>query len=568
MSLLGFWRKHYRDIPRVRQIIMVATRHGFGHVVEQLGLQKFFSLGRRMLTFKRQAVPEQRVSAPERLRMMFEDLGPSFIKLGQLLACRSDMLPPEYARELCRLTDSVPPFPFPEARAIIENDLGAPLERLFPEFDPRPIAAGSIAQVHRARIPGGREVMVKVQRPHIDRVIDRDISILRGIAELIESYVPDMAVYNPRGIVEEFARTITRELDFFIEASSAMQLRKNFEGSKALRVPEVFSELMSRRVLVLEGLAGIRIDDFARLDHEGFERSDIARKGAAAYFQMVFQDGFFHGDPHPGNIFVLPDGVLGLVDFGIMGRVTGENMEYFANTIVAVVRQDFDALAGQYINMGFVSDQVTDLDRFRRALREDFAELLAPYYGMTVRQIDFTSYIERFTQLAIKHGLEMPQNLYLVNKTLVTLEGLLRQIDPEFDLIAEAKPYVARLIGRKKDPLRRLRSAGKSAEEMAGVFTAMPRQLQTVFRKFIHDDVRVHVRHDQMDHFIRDIDKSSNRLSFSVITAAIIVASSIIIHSGQGQTMFGMPVFGLIGYVIAALLGFWILIGILRSGQL
>lgn len=568
MSLLGFWRRHYRDIPRIRQIIMVATRHGFGHLVEQLGLKRFVSLGRRAITFRTRSFPEHRSSAPVRLRIMFEELGPSFIKLGQVMACRPDLLPIEYAQELCKLTDSVPPFPFSAAREIVERELGAPLTQIFSSFDPEPIAAASIAQVHGAQLLDDTEVMVKVQRPNIEQIIERDISILRGIAELIEIYVPDMAIYNPRGIVEEFARTIRRELDFYIEASNAGRLRENFLTSDILYIPRIFPEVSSKHVLVMERIRGLRIDEFERIDQAGFDRKQISRNGAAAFFQMVFQDGFFHADPHPGNIFVLADGKIGLVDFGIMGRVTEENMQYYADTIVALVEHDFDKLVQEYMNMGFVPDDVEDVDRFQRELKEDLVELLEPYYGMKVKQIDFGSYVDRLTKISLRHGLVMPQNLYLVNKALVTLEGILRQLDPDFDFIEIARPHVARLLLKRKEPLRMLHIARKNVVDFYEVFAVFPKQLHRTFRKLLRGDIRVKVQHEELQHLIRDVDRASNRLSFSIITAAIIVASSIIIHAGQGQMLFGMPVFGLIGYLLAAVLGFWILIGILRSGQL
>ncbi len=567
MSLFSFWRRHYRDIPRIRRIIAVASRHGFGHLVAQMGLQRFVSFGRRLITFKKPSL-EARLGGPERLRLMFEDLGPSFIKFGQVLACRPDMLPIDYAEELCKLTDSVAPFPFPDARAIIERDLRKPLSEIFAEFDPAPLAAASIAQVHRARLHDGSDVIVKVQRPHIDRVIQKDINILRGIAELVEAHFPEMRVYNPTGIVEEFSRSITRELDFHIEASNALTLRKNFEKSGILYVPLVYQEYTSRQVLVIERIEGIRIDDFERIEREGFDRSEISRKGAAAFFQMVLQDGFFHADPHPGNIFVLPDGRLGLVDFGIMGRVTEENMQYFADTLVALMEHDFEKLVQEYVNIGFVSEETSDREKFQRELKEELTEFLEPYYGMSAREIDFTAYVDRLTQISFRHHLRMPQNLYLVNKTLITLEGLLRQLDPDFVFVDVAKPYVVKLIRRKRDPRRMLRKARKNAEEAYELVTVFPRQVQAAFRKLLRGDVRVKLQHEEIGRLIRDLDKSSNRLAFSIITGAIIVASSIIIHAGQGPMLFDLPVFGLIGYVIAGLFGFWILIGILRSGQL
>lgn len=368
--------------------------------------------------------------------------------------------------------------------------------------------------------------------------------------------------------MEEFSRTIHRELDFFIEAANAAKLRRNFERSDLLYVPKVYPELTTKHILVLERVEGIRIDDFARIDREGYDRREISRKGADAYFKMVFQDGFFHGDPHPGNIFILPDGRIGLVDFGIMGRVTEENMKYFSDVIIAIVEHDFDKLVEQYVNIGFLTDQRLDLEKLRRELREDLAEFLEPYYAMTVRQVDLGAYLERLTQISIRFKLRMPQDLYLVNKTLLTIEGLLRQLDPDFNLIEIAEPYVIRLIKRERDPRRAVKAAWRGVREFQDIFTSVSRQSQTLVKKLAHDDVHLNVRHEELDRFIRDIDKSSNRLSFSILTAAIIIASSIIIHSGLGQKILGFPILGVIGYIIAAILGFWLMIGILKSGQL
>jgi len=568
MSLFGNRKRHLRDLPRIGRIIAVASRHGFGHLIEQMGLERFVSLGKRIITFRTPPSLEHRLSAPERLRLMFEELGPTFIKLGQVLACRPDMLPIEYSRELDKLTDAVAPFPSVKAREIIEQELHGDVERIFAAFDDIPVAAASIAQVHRATLLDGTDVMVKVQRPDIDNIIERDISIMRGIADLIDSQVPELAPYNVPGIVDEFSRTIRKELDFNLEASNATQLRNNFEKSTVLYVPRIFVDFSTRRVLVLERVDGIRINDFQRLDEAGFDRREIAHKGAAAFFKMVLQDGFFHADPHPGNIFVLPDGRLGLVDFGIMGRVTEENMEYFANVFVALLEHDYEALVRQYVNLGFLSDESVDIEKFEHDLKEDLSELLEPYYGMQVKQIDFGAYIDRVTHLLIRHKLRQPSNLYLMDKALITLEGLLKQLDPEFNYFEAAQPYVAQLVRRRRNPLRAVQSTGKNLSEFLDAFTQLPRQVKATYKKFMHGDIRVNLHHEGLTQLVRNLDKSSNRLSFSIITASIIVASSIIIHSNAGPMLFGLPMFGLIGYVIAALLGIWILIGILRSGQL
>ncbi len=568
MSPIGFRRKYIRDIPRIGRIIAVASRHGFGHLVEQLGLHRFFSLGRRIISFKKPPSLVHPIGAPERLRLMFEDLGPTFIKFGQVLACRPDMLPIEYSREFLKLTDSVAPFPSLESRKIIEEQLKAPISSVYAFFDDAPVAAASIAQVHRATLLDGDEVMVKVQRPNIERMIDRDISIMRWLAELMDSRIPELTPYDMPGIVDEFARTIKRELDFFIEASNAMQLRKNFEHSTILFVPRVYTDLSSKRVLVLEKVEGIRIDEYARLDREGFSRKELALKGGEAFFKMVLKDGFFHADPHPGNIFVLADGRLGLVDFGIMGRVTEENMERFASIFLALANHDYDALVRQYVELGFVSETTVDIEKFQREMKEDLVELLEPYYIMQVKQIDFGAYIDSVTRILLRHRLKLPSNLYLMDKSLITLEGILKQLDPEFNYFEAAKPYVSEIVRRRLNPLNAARNARKNMAEFADAFAILPKQVKATYRKFMHGDIRVNIHHEELGNLIRDIDKSSNRLAFSVLTASIIVASSIIIHSGQGPLLFGLPVFGLIGYVIAAILGLWILIGILRSGQL
>jgi ubiquinone biosynthesis protein len=570
MSLFGFRKRYLRDIPRIGRIIAVASRHGFGYLVEEMGLQRFFSLGMRTVTFQKSPslAHLRRIGAPERLRMMFEDLGPTFIKLGQVLACRPDMLPLEYSREFLKLTDSVSAFPSAEAKKVVEEDLKAPLNALFSSFDDIPVAAASIAQVHRATLLDGSEVMVKIQRPNIFRIIERDISIMRWLAQLIETQVPELRPYNVPGIVEEFARTIKRELDFFIEASNAVQLRKNFEHSTVLHVPRVYTEISGRRVLVLEEVKGIRIDDIERLDKEGYNRKNIAQKGGAAFFKMMLQDGFFHADPHPGNMFVLSDGKLGLVDFGIMGRVTEENRAHFATIFLALANHDYDALVRQYVDMGFLSDESVNVEIFQQEMKEDLVEFLEPYYIMQAKQIDFGAYIDRITRILLRHRLKLPSNMYLMDKALITLEGILKQIDPEFNYFESAKPYVADLVRRRRNPFRTFITAKKDMAELIDVVALLPKQLRAAFRKITRGEMRINIHIEELSHLIRDIDRSSNRLAFSVITAAIIIASSIIIHSGQGPLLFGLPMFGLIGYVLAAVLGLWILIGILRSGQL
>lgn len=555
----------YRNIGRIRHIAQVFLAQGFGHLITQIGLRRFIPF-RRRLAGEEYPFPETE-TAPVRLRRAFEELGPTFIKLGQVLSGRPDLVTSQFADEFKKLRDEVPPFPFEEARRIVESELKAPLGKLFLEFEQRPVAAASIAQVHYAVLNDGTEVVVKVRRPGIEKNLERDISILTGIAHLLEKHVPEARIFNPSAIVEEFSRTVKRELDFVIEADNAIRFTRNFKDNPHLCIPKVYEEYTSRRVLTLERLTGIKISDVGLLDAAGFDRTALAKNGAEAFFKQVLEDGFFHADPHPGNMFVLPDGRIGLVDFGMVGRLTEENMEVIADTFLALVNKDFDGLVQQYIYMGFVTEDV-DLDKFKHDFKRDLVELIEPLYGKTLNQISLSVYIDRVTRLAIKHRLKFPADLILMNKALLTIEGLGTELDPEFDFIEVAKPYAARLVRKKYSPRRyshRLRRELMDLTDFAG---NLPRQVRIILRKIIKDDMHVKMDLKGLDRFIRDFDRSTNRISFSLIIAAVIIGSSVIIHSGRGRLTLGFPTLGLIGYVLAGVLGLWLVWGIIRSGRL
>ena len=335
-----------------------------------------------------------------------------------------------------------------------------------------------------------------------------------------------------------------------------------------LYVPQVFTDVSSKRVLVMEKVEGIRIDEYARLDREGYDRKDLALKGGAAFFKMVLQDGLFHADPHPGNIFVLPDGRLGLVDFGIMGRVTEENMEYFASIFLALASHDYDALVRLYVDMGFLSEETTDIEKFQREMKEDLVELLEPYYVMQVKQIDFGAYVDRVTQILIRHHMRLPSNLYLMDKALITLEGILKQLDPEFNYFEAAKPYVAELVRRRRNPLQAAQNVKKNVTDFVDAFALLPKQVKMAFRKIMHGDIPDEssprgARPPDQGH--RQIEQPSRFQRY---------------HRGNHRGVFHHHPRGArphafrlacvrpdrVCYCSAA--GLWILIGILRSGQL
>lgn len=556
----------YRDIARMRQIINIALKHGFGQVIDQMSLGGLISAGHRLVTFKQYKAYEKKTPA-ERIRLAMEELGPTFIKLGQILSARPDLIPLEFSEEFKKLLDEVPPFPFSEVKEAVERELGMPLSEAFLSIVDVPIAAASIAQVHRATLHGGEDVIVKVQRPNIDKTIELDIQLLYNLAHMAEAYVPEVGIYNPVAIVNEFARTIRKELNFTMEADNAERLRSNFEDDPFLHIPLVYREFSRRRVLVLERIVGLRIDEFDKLEAGGFNRGELARKGAEVFFKQIFEDGFFHADPHPGNMFVMADGSIGLVDFGIMGRLTDELRDIIANTFIAIVRRDFDMMVHQYINMGFLNEEV-DLERFRREFKTDLVDVLEPIYGKTLQQINISDYIDHVIRLAIKHKLKIQPDLLLINKALLTVEGIGRQLDPNFNFMEVAEPYALKLVARQQRPGKVLKKFRRNMIVVSDLLEMLPRQVGALVRKALKNEFQVRMEHIGMDRLIRDMDRSSNRISFSLIISAIIVGSSIIIHSGQGKLFLGFPFLGMAGFVIAGVLGLWLVIAILRSGQM
>jgi ubiquinone biosynthesis protein len=421
--------------------------------------------------------------------------------------------------------------------------------------------------VHHAVLKDGTEVAVKVRRPGIERELEQDVYILTGIAHLLEKHIQDSRIYNPTGVVEEFARTVRQEINFEIELDNAVKFADIFRGSDTIKIPEVFTVYSSRRVMTMERISGIRINELDRLDAAGFDRTVLAMNGAHAFFKQIFENGFFHADPHAGNMFVLEDGRVGLLDFGMVGRLSEENMEVIADTFLALVNRDFDGLVQQYINLGFVSED-TDLDKFRKEFKRDLVDLIDPLYGKAFGKIRVGDYLNRVTEIAGRHGMRFPKELVLVNKALFTIEGIGRQLDPEMDFLEVAKPYSASLVKKKLSPSRYLKKARKNLEELSSFTESLPRHLRVIIGKIKRDDIKVNIEVTHLERFIRDFDRSTNRLSFALIISGITISSSVIIHARMGRIVFGYPVLGLIGYIMAGILGLWLVWGIIRSGRL
>jgi ubiquinone biosynthesis protein len=559
-------RRTYRSVSRVREIINVFLKHGFGHIIDQIHLQRFIPLRTRLKTFG-QWPALKGPTVPERLRMAFAELGPSFIKLAQLLSSRPDLITKPFADEFKKLQDEVPPFSAEEAKKIIEEEIKLPINKIFLRFDDKTVAAASIAQVHHATLVDGSDVIVKVQRPDIREQLETDINIMTVVATLLEKHVPESRFFNPTGIVEEFSKTVKKELDFIEEARNCCRFRRNFEQSFDVYIPKMYGEFITEKVLVMERIEGIRIDNIAGVEAMGLDRRELAKIGVNAYFKQILEDGFFHADPHPGNIFAMSNGMIGFMDFGIVGRVSPELREIIANTFLALINRDFDKLIDQYIELGLVPEEV-DLSIFRKEFKSDLSEFLEPLYGLTLREINFAEYMDTVTHLAMKHNLKIPSDLLLINKAMLILENIGMELDPNFDFIAAAEPYASKLITQRVSPSKLYERARKNIEEVSDFVTLFPKQMKQIVRKVLKDDIHMKFTLIGLDKFIRNMDRSSNRIAFSMVVSAIILSSAIMHATGVGPKIFGMSILAFITFGFALLLGIWLIISIIRSGRL
>lgn len=554
------FRQTYRDLQRVRQIINTLIRHGFGYIVERLNLEGYIPLGKRLFRIsKRETVPR---NAAEQFKLVLEELGPTFIKFGQILSLRRDILSEDFIRELEKLQDNVPPFPAEHSRQEIQSQFGKPVEELYASFDDKPLAAASIGQVHRAKLFDDREVVVKIQRPGIRKTVETDLNILMNLARLLEKYIPEARLYDPVGMVEEFARSIRKELDFRIEGRSSERFREIFKGSKTVYVPEVIWELSGTRVLTIEYSTGKKV---AEVNGDIRYRHDLAKNFNESYLIQIFEHGFFHADPHPGNIFILDDGRICFHDFGIMGHLDDEMIDNLSSLFLAFMDKDIGQMVDVYLSIGIFTTGEVDFRVFKKDIR-DFLEL---YYDIPLKEFSFAEFMEGLISIGRRHRVKLPTELLMFGKTFMTVESIVRTLDPDFNLVENIKPYTQVLLRKKLfSPSRISRDILKIGMEINSMLRDLPRDLRNIMKHLKEGRIEIEVRHEKLEDLELHIDKASNRLSFGLIIAAIIVGSSIIMQTHIGPLMLGFPIMGVIGYLVAGFFGLWLVWAILRSGRL
>lgn len=557
-----------RNLARLREIGAVLVKYGWGDLVPRFGPAATVDRLRRRLGREPAGAPGwEALRTEQRIRMAFEELGPTFIKLGQVLATRPDLIPMSLVEELRQLQDRVPPFPAEQARAEIERELGRPIAQLFASFEDAPLAAASIAQVHRATLSDGSAVVVKVRRPGLERIIANDLDILGALASFLEDNAPETRQFSPRAIAEEFRRSIWREIDLSREARNIERFARNFRGDSAVHVPRVHLERSSRTVLTLEYIDGIKASDVAALEAAGIDRGELARRGVEFVVKQIFLHGFFHADPHPGNLFVLRDGRIAPIDMGMMGVLDRDTRDALLELLVGLLMGDAAKIVALFRRLELV-DERADLS----GLRRDAQELLDAYRELPLEQVDIAVLLGELFEVLARHRVQVPPDLMLTGKALATVEGVARELDPRLDPLQVMRPLVLRwYLERLADPRFLARDAIRAGEETITLLATLPRELTTVVRSLRSGQLKLVAEIGGFEQAERNRARSANRLAMSLMVSALIVGSALLLAAPfGGPFLFGVPLrssLGVLGLLTAGVGYLMIAWGFLRSGR-
>ncbi|CAN5531996.1 AarF/UbiB family protein [soil metagenome] len=532
-----------RNAARLRTIASVFARYGFQNVAEKIRLGKF-------LVERLSGIDADQFTPAERMRMAFEELGPTFVKLGQLLATRPDLVPEEFVEEFKRLHDQVSALPFEQMRSTLEQQYGRDFESVFLEIDPNPIGAASIAQVYRAVLKDGSKVVLKVQRPGITEVIKNDVGVLYFLAEQLAAFVPEAAVFNPIGIVDEFFKTLELETNFNVEANNIKRFQANFRDDATVKIPHVYLELSGPKVLVLEALEGIALSQPSALSQQGLNRDEVMRAGVRCYFKQVFVHGLFHGDLHAGNLFVMPDSTVGLIDFGIVGRLNARVRDAIANMFVALYSEDYERLAYEYVDLAPFNNEI-DLDEFAK----DLQDLLAPHFGLNLKSVNLGRLLMSTTVVAAKHRLVLPSELMLFFKSIVTVEGMGRIIRSDFDLLPHALEFADELVRAKLDTERFKEDAMGFGRDSAILLRTLPRQLRQFVRRVNHPEFAFRLSLVELEEVKKSVETSSNLVFLGLVIGSLMISGSATMFVDHGHVIFGIPLLSAIFYGLAGALG-------------
>jgi len=521
------------------------------------------------------STPALRIPSPGRLRQALEELGPSFIKLGQLLSTRADIFPPAYIDEFRKLQDSVAPFPFRQARRMVENELKRPLSEVFADFESAPQGSASVAQVHKARLYSGELTAVKIIRPGIDRIIQKDIRLMHYFAVKLEKWFQVARLLGAVNLVQEFERTIFRELDMYIEAGSMEKFATLFADSDEIHIPRVYWDFTTRAVLVMEYVEGCKMDDIAAIRAYGIDPREIAMIGLRSFSRQLMEFGFFHADPHPANTIVMPDGRVGLVDFGITGLIDDALMRQIANLFLGYAEHDYDVVMEALEAAGLFAEPALDLD----ALRRDLMEISEPFYGRSLQSVSVREVYDQIIALVLTYQIRLPRSLLLLLKTFIQAEALGKILNSDANILEVTRPYAEKLVQQGYDTHKLFKTIGRETRTFGQYARRMPRYVNDILRQAAKGEYHLEFRHRGFEQFDRKLERGINRLTVGAVISASTIAASLILNSSQKIIEFELPFFGrptlsvtallgITGYVIATILGIWLIISIFRSGRL
>ncbi|MEA1968379.1 MAG: AarF/ABC1/UbiB kinase family protein [Thermodesulfobacteriota bacterium] len=559
---IGTIGRTYRHIQRYRQILTVLFKYGFGNLIDVLKIEQYLEIGWQMISRKHREKIET-LSSAVRVRMVLEELGPTFLKMGQILSTRPDLLPVNFMQELSRLQDDVPPFPFPEVAAVIKDELKESIDIMFASFDEHPLAAASIGQVHKAEMPDGKNVVVKVQRPNIQRTIEVDLEIMMHLAGLMERHIEGWDIQHPTRVVEEFARTLEKEMDYTMEASYMERFARQFKNEPGIYVPQVYRQTTTSRVLTMDHIRGVKISDIDRLGKKGLDRKIIARQGIVLIMKQIFVHGFFHADPHPGNIFILPDNVICYIDFGMMGRLNLETREDFADLIISVVHRN-EKNAAKILLKLTISDDEPDY----HSLERDVADFMDQHCYRPLKDVALGAMLNQLLETAAKHRMGIPPDLFLMIKALGTVEGVGRGLDPDLDVIEQATPFIKHIQFNRIKPDQIAKEIANSGTELFQLLKDIPGETRRILKLARQGKIKMEFEHRGLEPMLAAHERISNRISFAIVLASLVMGSGLIVLSGIPPKWHEIPVIGLIGFLVAGAMGFWLLISIMRSGRM
>ncbi|MEW6259370.1 MAG: AarF/ABC1/UbiB kinase family protein [Thermodesulfobacteriota bacterium] len=557
---IGMIGRTYRHINRYSQILGVLFGYGFGELIDVLRIDQLIGLVLRSAD-QRKRDKIEKLTRPERVRMALEELGPTYVKLGQLLSTRPDLLPADYIRELGKLQDKATPFPFEEAIAILNTAF--PFDSVFKTISPEPIAAASIAQVYDAVLKSEERVAVKIQRPGIRRIVEIDLEIMLHLATLMEHHIEEVAFFQPVKLVDEFARVLEKEIDFTVEANNMERVSRHFIDDPTVYVPAVFREFSTPSILVMERIDGIKISDIEAIEKAGLNKKLLTIRGADVCLKQIFEHGFFHADPHPGNLLVLPDNVICMLDLGMVGALDQKTREDFIELVDSVVLRQEGRAARAILKL-------TDWDHEpqMRSFERDVADFMSNHLYRPLKEIRIGKLFQDVLDLAFRHRLRVPADIFLMLKALATVEGVAQNLDPDFDMISHAAPYIRKIRFQKMAPGRMAAEALYVLEQGVGFVRQFPQDILEISKLIRQQRLTVNLRMEHLERILSANDRTSNRIAFSILIAGLVIGSALIVISETPPLVFGISLIGFIGFAAAVVLGIWLLAAIIRKGRL